>query len=129
MDTSKDHIEKLKSEIINTEQDFAEMAKKEGLAKAFLTFAAEDAVLNRNNSVLKGKVAIKAYFENQTFKEMNLEWTPDFVDVASSGDLAYTYGRYTFTYIDIIGETIIDEGIFHTVWKRQVDGKWLFVWD
>jgi ketosteroid isomerase-like protein len=125
----EDSMEKWKREIVNTEKEFAEMAVKEGIPKAFLTYAAEDVVLMRNNTVLKGKEAIKSYFENQTFKEVKLEWAPDFVDVSSSGDLGYTYGPYTFTYIDINGKTISDEGIFHTVWKRQADGKWLFVWD
>lgn len=122
-------IEKLKAEIIKTEQDFAEMAKKEGVQKAFLFYAAEDAVLNRNNTVLKGKRNIKAYFENQTNKEINLEWTPDFVDVAASGDLGYTYGYYIFSAIDTSGKNIKYEGVFHTVWKKQPEGNWRFVWD
>ena len=125
----KNHTEKLKSEIINAEKDFAEMAKKEGVSKAFLTFATENAVLNRNNTVLKGKEAIKAYFENQTFKEIKLEWAPDFLDVASSGDLGYTYGHYFFSAIDTSGKNIEIEGVFHTVWKKQSDGNWRFVWD
>lgn len=129
VDTSKEQIEKLKSEIVNTEHDFAEMAKKEGVSKAFLTFAAEDAVLSRDNTVLKGKKAIKAHFESQTLKEIKLEWEPDFVDVASSGDLGYTYGHYSFSAIDTSGKNIKTEGVFHTVWKKQSDGNWRFVWD
>ena len=58
-----------------------------------------------------------------------LEWIPDFVDVSASGDLGYTYGKYTITTIDSIGQTIKRGGIFQTIWKRQPDGRWRFVWD
>lgn len=127
--SNEDSIEEWKEEITNTERAFAEMARKEGVPKAFLFYAANDAVLNRNNKVLKGKEAIKTYFDNQTLKEVNLQWAPDFVDVSSSGDLGYTYGSFTFSAKDTTGNPIEAEGIFHTVWKRQADGNWRFVWD
>lgn len=129
IDNKKVSIEELKAEILKTEQEFAAMAKQEGVAVAFLNYADEQAVLNRNNTLLSGKLAIKTYFENQTFKEVNLQWKPDFVDVTASGDLGYTYGQYTFSAVDKNGEIINDKGIFHTVWKRQNDGSWRFVWD
>lgn len=129
IDNKKVSIEELKAEILKTEQEFAAMAKQKGLTVAFLNYADEQAVLNRNNTLLSGKSAIKTYFENQTFKEVNLQWKPDFVDVAASGDLGYTYGQYTFSAVDKNGEIINDKGIFHTVWKRQNDGSWRFVWD
>ena len=127
--SNEDSIEEWKEEIANTERAFAEMAREEGVPKAFLFYAANDAVLNRNNKVLKGKEAIKTYFDDQTLKEVNLQWAPDFVDVSSSGDLGYTYGSFTFSAKDTTGNPIDAEGIFHTVWKRQADGNWRFVWD
>lgn len=129
IESEKESIEKYKVEILKTERDFAKMAKQEGIPKAFLTYAAEEAVLNRNNTVLKGKEAIKTYFEKQTLLDVNLNWTPDFVDVASSGDLGYTYGKYVFSARDTSGKLIETQGVFHTVWKKQADGKWRFVWD
>ena len=123
------NIEELKSEIINTEKEFAQLAKDEGIVKAFLTYAADDAVLNRNNTLISGKKAIRKYFDNQTITEIKLDWKPDFVDVSKSGDLAYTYGKYTFSAIDSKGEKINSSGIFHTVWKKQMDGSWKYVWD
>ena len=127
--SNEDSIETWKEEITNTERDFAKMAQKEGVPKAFLFYAAEDAVLNRNNKVLKGKEAIRAYFDDQILKEVNLQWKPDFVDVSSSGDLGYTYGNFTFSAKDTSGNPIEAVGVFHTVWQRQADGNWRFVWD
>jgi ketosteroid isomerase-like protein len=94
-----------------------------------LAFADDDAVLNRNNNLVKGKEAIKAYFENETLKDVTLDWKPDFIDVSIAGDISYTYGKYTFSGIDQNGEKISSEGNFHTIWKRQKDGSWKYVWD
>jgi len=124
---SAERINKWKQEILETEQSFAQMASEEGIHKAFMTYAAEDAVLMRNNALVIGRKNIDLFYKNQTSK--GLTWTPDFVDVSDSGDLGYTYGHYIFSLIDSIGNTIESKGIFHSVWKRQPDGKWLFVWD
>ena len=131
INTEKGSIEKWKHEILETEQNFAKMARDEGIRDAFLTYAAEDAVLMRNNTLVIGKKAISEYFENNTSndKDVSLTWKPEFVDVAASGDLGYTYGNYTFSSIDSTGNKIENKGVFHTVWKRQPDGTWRFVWD
>jgi len=131
VETEKDSAEKWKSEILETEENFAKMAGEEGIPKAFMTFAAEDAVLMRNNKLVIGKKNLSVLFENQASKpkDEKLSWKPDFVDVSASGDLAYTYGKYTYSFTDSTGTTIESEGVFHTVWKRQVDGSWRFVWD
>ena len=45
----QDSLEKWKNEIAETEKEFAAMAQQEGIPEAFLAFAADDAVLMRNN--------------------------------------------------------------------------------
>jgi len=125
----EDNLEQCKQEILDTEAAFAELASKEGIPIAFSTFAAEDAVLNRNNSLIIGKTAIKKYLGNTFLENIKLEWKPDFVDVSSSGDLGYTYGYYTFSAFDSSGNRVTDKGVFHTVWKKQDNGQWRYVWD
>lgn len=124
---NKTQLEQWKNEIRETEQNFSKMAGEEGIHKAFTTFAAEDAVLMRNNKIIEGLKNIDKHYKNQNSK--GLSWSPDFVDVAASGDLGYTYGHYIFSYIDSAGTTVADTGIFHTVWKKKPDGTWRFVWD
>jgi len=126
----KHDLDKWKKEIIDTEQAFAAMSKSEGIPKAFLSFAADDVVLLRNNNLIKGKGDLRTSYEKSlTSGAVSLTWAPDFVDVSSSGDLGYTYGKYVYTSTDSLGNSITNEGIFHTVWKRQHDGSWKFVWD
>jgi ketosteroid isomerase-like protein len=124
----KDMTEQYKNEILETESAFAKMAVSEGVPAAFLAYAAEDAVLNRGK-LIYGKDSIKAWFENWNYPDAKLEWDPEFIDVSECGDLGYTYGYYTFSAKDTSGETIQNSGIFHTVWKKQPDGQWKFVWD
>lgn len=129
MENQKDLIEQYKTEILNTEIAFAKMAKDQGVQKAFSKYASNEAVLKRGNKLIKGRQAIIEYFDNQTLKDVKLEWEPDFIDVSVAGDLGYTYGGYNFEATDSTGNIIKDKGIFHTVWKKEEDGKWRYVWD
>lgn len=117
------------AEIRTTELQFAKMAKNAGIKQAFVSFAAPDAVLLRNKKIIRGDEQIKAYFENKTLQNVQLSWTVEFADAAESGDMGYTYGPYTFQATDSSGVVIADKGYFHSVWKKQSDGSWKFVWD
>lgn len=123
-------IEKWKKEIIETENAFAEMVKTDGFSNAFLHYAAKDAVLKQEHTLHIGKKAIGEFYETQPLPPgASLSWAPDFVDVSKSGDLGYTYGYYILSYQGPDGKTLEKKGVFHTVWKRQDDGNWKFVWD
>lgn len=126
---SKAQVEKWKVEIVAVEKAFNDMAQEEGLTKAFEFYAADDGVIRRKKEVIQGKKAIRAYYEKDAQPDETLSWVPTFVDVSSAGDMAYTYGNYVFSYPDTLGNIKKNTGIFHTVWKRQEDGAWRFVWD
>ncbi len=127
----KGDVEKWKGEILEAEKNFAEMAESRGIEEAFLAYAAEDAVLMRNNKLVIGKTGMAKYFREQSLgsKGVTLTWKPDFVDVSRAGDLGYTYGYYEVSYPDSSGSVTENKGVFHTVWRRQGDGSWKFVWD
>lgn len=127
MAKDRDAMQQWKQEILKSEADFAKMASEKGIHDAFVAFAAEEAVIMRNDSLVVGKKAIDLFYENRNSK--GLSWKPDFVEVSASGDLAYTYGHYTFFYEDSDGKAQENQGIFHTIWKKQSDGNWRFVWD
>jgi hypothetical protein len=86
--TSKVDIEVSKLEVIHAEKAFETMLTKDGMAKAFIHFAADGAVLQRGNRLVKGKSEIQERFGKVAgIDNMKLKWEPDFVDVSSSGDL------------------------------------------
>lgn len=123
------NLEQWKKEVANAEKAFNDMAQEKGLVEAFEYFAASDGVIRRSKKIIQGKAAIREWYENDVRPNETLTWSPSFIDVSSSGDLAYTYGDFVFTYYDTLGNEKQNKGIFHTVWKRQEDGNWRFVWD
>lgn len=119
-----------RKEVARAEADFARMAAEKGIAEAFATFADSNAVIKRkNDSLIVGKAGIRNFYSNDFYKAASVSWSPDFIEVSSSGDLAYTYGTYTWKSTDTSGHPIELKGIFHTVWKKQADGTWKYVWD
>ena len=126
--SNQGEVEAARTAILEAEANFNQMAQEAGLTEAFVTFAADSAVLNRRG-VVKGKLAIREFYENRPYVNASLTWKPDFVDVAASGDLGYTYGKYTYITVDSLGNRRETNGIFHTVWKKQADGSWKYVYD
>ncbi|HSR40443.1 MAG TPA: nuclear transport factor 2 family protein [Phnomibacter sp.] len=122
--------QKWMAEIVAAEKAFCEDLKSKGVAYAFAKYAAEDAVIKReNDSLIYGKAAIGKYYSSPAYKNAIADWKPDYTDVSADGTLAYTYGKYTWTFKDEEGRENRFSGVFHTVWKRQPDGTWKYVWD
>jgi ketosteroid isomerase-like protein len=67
-----------------------------------VAFAADSAVLMRNNKLINGNKAIDEHYKGVNTK--NLTWTADFIEVSNSGDLAYTYGTYQYKFQDSLGK-------------------------
>lgn len=128
--TENPNSEALKQEVFKAEDDFKNLAQTKGIQEAFYQFADSNAVIKRDNdSLIEGKEAIKIYFGGPKYKTAKVTWKPDFVEVSNDGTLAYTYGKYVWTATDSLGATKDYKGRFHTVWKKQKDGSWKYVWD
>jgi len=101
------------------------VAGEEKGAAGYMSFYAEDAVeLPAGADALKGKSAIARTMGFLDDKNNRLTWAPQHVDVAASGDLAYTYGTYEFHSIGKDGKPAVAYGKYATVWKKQKDGQW-----
>lgn len=96
-------------------------------------YYADDAVvLNTGEEPLRGKPAMLEDSKKKmaadpsstlSFKELK-------VDVAKSGDLAYTMGSYESTGTDPkTHKTIKDHGYYVTNYRKQADGSWKVVAD
>jgi ketosteroid isomerase-like protein len=120
----------LKLEIISTEKAFEAAARDSGISRAFYLFADEDAVIRRgNDSLITGRENIRNFYEKPFYQHATVNWSPDFAAVSDDGTLGYTYGKYTWKAPGDSGKIIEYKGVFHTVWKRQSDGGWKYVWD
>ncbi len=127
---NKDLAEIAKQEIAKAEKDFETMVDEKGLAEGFTFFADSNAIIKRgNDSLIKGKDNIRNYYAAPYFKTASVTWSPDFIEASSDGTLGYTFGKYIWQTTDSSGKTNESRGVFHTVWKKQNDGSWKYVWD
>lgn len=125
----KPDLEKASAEIRHAEEAFAKLADEKGIAQGFYEFAAEGAVINRGG-LIEGRDAIKAFYEPIQKMGTKFRGKPDTVVVAESGELGYTYGKYEHLEIDSVSNLkVTSSGIFHTIWRKQKNGSWKFVWD
>jgi hypothetical protein len=103
--------------------NFFDDAQRSG-AGAWAKFAAEDAAM----SGLSGREQIRLNFEktyaNPGFK---LLWYPTGGEVY--GSFVLTTGSYERHALDANGKDSVSHGHYVTMWQRQKDGSYLYVWD
>jgi len=120
----------IKLEIIKAEKDFEKLVARKGPAEGFYQYADSNAVIKReNDSLIIGKNNIRNYYLNPKYQNSFVTWSPDAVTVSNVGDMASTYGKYTWVFKNTKGKEQILKGVYHTVWKKQKDGSWKYIWD
>jgi ketosteroid isomerase-like protein len=128
--TTPSKSKELIEEVRKIEKQFEGDLNKMGAEFAFEKYAAPNAVIKRqNDSLIYGPKAIKQYYSNDMYKTAKAFWAPDYIDISQDGTMAYTYGKYQWKMSGKSGEVQEYSGIFHTVWKKQPDGTWKYVWD
>ena len=103
--------------VVATELAFARAAQEDGQWTAFADYAADGALLFGRNGVIEAKPWLKAQ-ENPTAA---VQWEPHRVWSSCDGSLAVTQGGF----VDPEGTV----GTFNTVWQRQSDGEYRWVFD
>jgi ketosteroid isomerase-like protein len=128
--SKKTNEENYLQEIEKTEKDFNASIAALGVAEAFALYADSNAVILRgNDSLIKGRSAIRNYYSRPVFNGASVKWAPDFSEVSANGDMAYSYGKYVWLLKDSTGKESVYKGLYHTIWKKQPDGSWKYVWD
>ena len=94
-------------------------------------YAGDAALANPGSALVTGEDAIRK--ETASFAadpNLKVDFASDRVQVAASGDLAYTRGHYTMTMTDAATKKpATGSGSYLTVWKKQPDGSWKAVED
>ena len=90
---------------------------------AFAALIAADAVFFGRSSVMRGKTEVLDGWRPMLVSQAApFSWKPEIVEVASSGDLAFSSGPV----FDPEGRQF---GTFNSIWRRGADGAWLVVFD
>jgi uncharacterized protein (TIGR02246 family) len=74
--------------------------------------------------VVQGKENMQKYFETMNKDKPELSWKPVKVEVARSGDLAYSWGTGKVSVKDKKGKVTETTVKYVSVWKKQADGGW-----
>lgn len=126
---SEINIEQEKTVLMETDRAFSKLSVEKGMYEAFDSYMADDATMYRNGSnPFVGREAIRPLLPKGNDGGV-LKWEPTFADVAASGDLGYTLGKYEFIMPDSAGNPASSFGFYISVWKKQADGKWKWVFD
>ena len=105
------------AEIEKAERAFAADGLALGVRDSFLKHMAADAIVFR-----PGPVNAKALYEKRpSSKKPQLEWWPQKVVIARSGDLGLSVGPWA-----IDGKR---GGYYATIWRKNADGQWKWIYD
>lgn len=115
-----------KAELVAADKAFCAMSVREGPKAAYLYYITTDGKLQASDTRI-GADAVGTTFM-QLPPAARLSWEPSFVDVAASGDLGYTWGRYQLTLPNVVkgAAPVTRMGTYVTVWRRQPGGGWKF---
>jgi ketosteroid isomerase-like protein len=114
--------------LIETDCAFASLAADSGLGVAFKFYAADSATMLRDGSnPIVGKEVIGELYSRPL--PGILTWEPYFADIGQSGDMGYTLGNSQYTIKDSTGAAKVYHGFYVTIWKKQADGSWKYVFD
>ena len=116
----------LGGQLIAADKEFSALSAKEGPKAAYTDMLTMDAKLLNQYRI--GSGGIQDMFL-QLPSDAKLTWEPAFVDISSSGDLGYTWGRYTLLlqFKAIGARPMLQMGYYIHVWKRDRFGRWKIV--
>ena len=115
--------------IAKAEADFEKARAERGL-EGWLSFFADDtADFVRGEPFTFTKEAMRLHLQKSFDPADQLTWQPVKIDVAASGDLAYSLGTWQLKGKNPEGKDVTQTGKYITVWKKQKDGSWKVVAD
>jgi len=132
-----DHA-KFCAELVQAERRFCAQTGELGISDAFLANMADECFLPNRLGLTKAEYdqAVQQARAKAGLKphpgpnpKFHLTWAPSKVEVSDDGTLGYTWGKYESTATNAAGKPEVTTGIYLTIWKRQSDGRWKFVYD
>jgi ketosteroid isomerase-like protein len=105
--------------VIAAERAFASRAAQRGWAAAFRSYAAADAITLSPDPVNAHEQLARFPGDGET----TLDWRPAYAGISRSGDFGFTTGPFQFRGREGIA------GHYFTVWRRQPDGAWKWIFD
>jgi len=113
----------LEAELIEADRRFAASVQRSGLAGWITGFAPSGRMIAGGQSHVGPEGIRRAMLPVFADTSFTISWDPNYAEVAASGDMGYTVGRYE-QRSRVDGVTVMNSGTYLTVWRRQDDGSW-----
>jgi len=119
-DSSKQAAEQIKT----ADLAMSDLAAKIGFRQALLQYADDSLIIPREGKLpMIGKASVeKEWAKKDTIKEVI--WKPMRAEASQSGEMGYSFGYAIWQWKDTTTYSN-----YCTVWKKQKDGSWKFVYD
>jgi len=120
-----DEQQKWHAEILQAEKAFNEASTLNGAPGWASYFLEEGKMLSKSGRPFTGPKEIQQAIEPLfALHQLQFTWEPSYVEVSKDGSLGYTYGSYLRQYELQAGAKHEEKGMYMSIWKRDVDGKW-----
>ena len=112
------------------DRDWEVVFSARDLDKSVNAVSAEGSMLAPNAPIATGHAAVRELIKGiLALPALNFSWHAMSVEVAKSGDLAFTSGEYQLSFDAGNGKIESDKGKYVTVWSLEKDGVWRVVRD
>lgn len=116
--------------LLRIDREFSRTVQEKG-AEGWAGFFAEDGTMFRNGAppVMGREAILQAMTPFFAEPGNSLQWEPESAQMAASGDLGFTVGRYRVHSSNPAGESSEASGHYVTIWEKQPDQEWKVVVD
>jgi ketosteroid isomerase-like protein len=98
-------------------------------AAYFASFVDEDARFI-NDTVIRGPSAmLEAWAPFFDERGPKIQWRPYYIEIAETGDLAFSRGPFRIRGVRDNGQTYESWGIYNSVWRKTGDASWNLIFD
>jgi ketosteroid isomerase-like protein len=116
---------KIEQALRDLDVQWAKAVEAKDLDKSVSYYSDDAIVLPPNAAIATTKEAIRNICKDLLANPgLVFRWKTTKVEVAKSGDMAYSSGTYELIMNDAGGKPVNDRGKYVVVWEKQPDGKW-----
>jgi ketosteroid isomerase-like protein len=114
--------------MLEADRTFNDVTARDG-ADGWVSFFAEDGRMMVPGGQIQGLEAIRGAITSGLSDGGTLTWDPEWGEVAESGDLGFTVGRYESRPPGSDDPDAVSPGQYVTIWRKDVSGAWKVLLD
>ncbi len=110
--------------LMQADRDFDAAVAEGGSAAWASWFASDGRMVQPGIGLIQGRDKIQPLMVGLDDPNTSLRWTPDYAEIAASGDLGWTTGTYVSEGVAPDGSVARGEGRYVSIWTLDAQGAW-----